>query len=257
MTTTPEWTGRIALVTGAARGIGAALVNQLLAQGATVVATDITFTQSQLTAVSPRLLQAQLDVSDSGQVQRLVDEVEQHHGAIDYLASVAGVLLLGSVLSQSDDDWQHSFAVNCHGPFYLCRAVGKKMRARGRGAIVAVSSNAAHTPRLNMASYCAAKAALTAMVKNLALELAADNVRCNLVAPGSTDTLMQQQLWQDDSGAAQTISGDLASYKVGIPLAKIATPDDIAASILFLLSTQAKHITMAQLTVDGGATLGH
>ncbi|MEI5640195.1 MULTISPECIES: 2,3-dihydro-2,3-dihydroxybenzoate dehydrogenase [unclassified Pseudoalteromonas] len=257
MTETSEWAGRIALVTGAARGIGAALVNQLLAQGATVVAADIAFAQPQLTSVSPRLLQVQLDVSDSGQVQRLVDEVEQHHGAIDYLASVAGVLLLDSVLTQSDDDWQRSFAVNCHGPFYLCRAVGNKMRARGRGAMVAVSSNAAHTPRLNMASYCAAKAALTALVKNLALELATDNIRCNLVAPGSTDTLMQQQLWQDQSGAAQTISGDLASYKVGIPLAKLATPDDIASSILFLLSTQANHITMAQLTVDGGATLGH
>ena len=131
------------------------------------------------------------------------------------------------------------------------------MRDRGRGAIVAIGSNAANTPRLNMTGYCASKAALTALIKGLGLELAAYGIRCNLVAPGSTDTQMQRQLWHDDSGEALAVQGNLDSYRLGIPLRRIASPDDIAGVVLFLLSEQSCHITMESVLVDGGATLGN
>ncbi|CAM3856650.1 MULTISPECIES: 2,3-dihydro-2,3-dihydroxybenzoate dehydrogenase [Pseudoalteromonas] len=252
-----EFTGRIALVTGAYQGIGKALVEQLLARGAIVVAADIATAASQLQEVTANHFQIHLDVTNKNLVQTVVEEIEIQLGAIEYVASVAGILHMGTLLEQSDAQWLDTFAVNCHGPFYLCQAVANKMRIRKRGAIVAVSSNAASTPRVNMGSYCASKAALSAMIKTLALEVAPFNIRCNLVAPGSTDTQMQQQLWRDENGAEQTIQGDLTQFKLGIPLGRIASATDIANSILFLLSDQARHITMANLLVDGGATLGH
>ncbi|MBD1583975.1 2,3-dihydro-2,3-dihydroxybenzoate dehydrogenase [Pseudoalteromonas sp. S16_S37] len=252
-----EFNGRIAFVTGAYQGIGQALVALLLSRGTVVVAADIAFDAQTLTEVSANCFQIKLDVTDQDNVRNVVDAVEAQLGGIDYLASVAGILHMGSLLEQSETHWHDTFAVNCHGAFYLCQAVAKKMQTRQRGAIVAVGSNAAQTPRMNMGSYCASKAALEALIKNLALELASHNIRCNLVAPGSTDTQMQQQLWRDEHGAAKTIAGDLAHFKVGIPLGRIASPTDIANSILFLLSEQAKHITMTSLLVDGGATLGH
>ncbi|MGA4604593.1 2,3-dihydro-2,3-dihydroxybenzoate dehydrogenase [Pseudoalteromonas maricaloris] len=252
-----EFTGRIALVTGAYQGIGKALVEQLLARGAIVVAADVAIAASQLQEVTANHFQIHLDVTNKNLVQTVVKEIEIQLGAIEYVASVAGILHMGTLLEQSDAQWLDTFAVNCHGPFYLCQAVANKMRIRKRGAIVAVSSNAASTPRVNMGSYCASKAALSAMIKTLALEVAPFNIRCNLVAPGSTDTQMQQQLWRDENGAEQTIQGDLTQFKLGIPLGRIASATDIANSILFLLSDQARHITMANLLVDGGATLGH
>lgn len=121
--------------------------------------------------------------------------------------------------------------------------------------MVAVSSNAAGIPRMNMGAYAASKAALTMYMRCLGLELAGAGVRCNVVAPGSTLTPMQTGMWADDSGAAAVIAGDLATYKAGIPLRKLATPEDVAAAVMFLLSEQAGHIAMADLYVDGGATL--
>ncbi|WP_462152219.1 2,3-dihydro-2,3-dihydroxybenzoate dehydrogenase [Pseudoalteromonas xiamenensis] len=257
MSVKTEFTGRVALVTGASRGIGAATVNVLRAKGAIVVAADIAFSSAVLQETAANYYQIQLDVTKQQDVLRVVNEIERTLGAIDYLASVAGVLHMGELTEVTDVEWQHTFAVNCHGPFYLCQAVAHHMKGRCAGAMVAVSSNAASTPRMGMGAYCASKAALCAMVKTLALELAASNIRCNLVAPGSTDTPMQQQVWRDAQGATRTISGDLEQFKVGIPLGRIASPEDIANSIIFLLSEQARHITMTSLLVDGGATLGH
>ncbi|CCQ10010.1 23-dihydro-2,3-dihydroxybenzoate dehydrogenase [Pseudoalteromonas luteoviolacea B = ATCC 29581] len=257
MTQTTEFTNRIVLVTGAARGIGAATATQLHQHGAIVVAADHVFASSILTEHAPNWFQVKLDVTSQQGVQQLVDNIERQIGAIEYLANVAGILHMGSMLTVSIEQWQQTFAVNCHGAFYVCQCVADKMKARRRGAIVAVGSNAAATPRVNMGAYCASKAALNAMIKTLGLELARFNIRCNIVAPGSTDTLMQQQLWRDAEGAKHTIAGDLDQFKVGIPLGRIASPNDIANSILFLLSEHARHITMTNLVVDGGATLGH
>ncbi|WP_440054721.1 2,3-dihydro-2,3-dihydroxybenzoate dehydrogenase [Pseudoalteromonas sp. T1lg65] len=257
MVSAAEFQHRIAVVTGAHQGIGKAVAEQLAALGARVVAVDIAFENTQFEQIAESYFTIQLDVTDNVAVQQFVAQVEQQLGEIDYLASVAGVLHMASMREQCEQTWLHTFAVNCHGPFFLCQAIANKMQHRRRGAMVAVGSNAASTPRLNMGAYSASKAALTAMVKNLALELAPHNIRCNVVSPGSTDTDMQRQLWQDEHGAKQTINGDLASFKLGIPLGRIAAVDDIANSIVFLLSDSAKHITMSNLLVDGGATLGH
>ena len=170
--------------------------------------------------------------------------------------NAAGVLRMGEVSSLSDEDWWQMFAVNCTGVFLMSRAVVTRMVARRRGSMVTVASNASGTARIGMAGYGASKAAASQFTKSLGLEVARYGIRCNVVAPGSTDTAMLHAMWSDDSGPQLTIEGQLETFKTGIPLGKLARPADVADAVAFLLSDQAAHITMHQLTVDGGATLG-
>jgi len=236
--------GKVALVTGAAGGIGAAMVTALRAAGATVVATDLTAPEGGMA----------LDVRDPEAVEALVHRVEAGTGPIDLVASVAGVLATGLVSETTDADWRQVFAVNTDGVFHLCRAVSRHMVPRRRGAIVVVGSNAGGIPRHGMAAYAASKAATAMFVRSLGLELAPHGIRANIVAPGSTLTPMQTGMWADGSGAARVIAGQPEKFKTGIPLGKLARPEDIANAAMFLLSDEAGHVTMADLYVDGGAT---
>lgn len=244
-----EFSGKVAVVTGAGRGIGKAVADALKKSGATVAALDIAFAAKDAN-------QFTVDVTDGNGVNKTINQVENQLGEIDYLVNVAGILRIGSLLECSDEDWQRTFAVNTTGAFNLCRAVGRRMLPRKRGAIVVVSSNAATLPRIGMGAYAASKAATSQMLKCLGLELASANIRCNIVAPGSTDTDMQRQLWTDAGGAEKVIAGSLENYRLGIPLQRIATPENIASVVLFLLSSHAAHITLESIVVDGGATLG-
>ncbi|MDF2662679.1 MAG: 2,3-dihydro-2,3-dihydroxybenzoate dehydrogenase, partial [Paenibacillus sp.] len=130
------------------------------------------------------------------------------------------------------------------------------MMPRMKGSIVTVGSNAAGVPRMQMSAYAASKAAVTMFTKCMGLELARYRIRCNIVSPGSTDTEMQRSLWTDEHGAEAVIAGALDSYRLGIPLGKLAAASDIAEAVIFLASDLANHITMHDLCVDGGATLG-
>lgn len=251
-------TGKLALVTGAAQGIGAAVVRALVRRGVRVAALDIQIDSlrsldgQQSNSVHPY----EVDLRCSQSVNAVVEEIETNRGPIDMLVNVAGILRMGSVVDLSDDDWESTFSVNTHGVFYLSRAVARRMMPRKHGVIVTVGSNAASVPRMQMAAYAASKAAACHFTKCLGLELAGHGIRCNIVSPGSTDTAMQRQLWQSDNDVQKVIAGSLASFKTGIPLERIASPDDIAAAVMFLLSDDARHITLHDLCVDGGATLG-
>lgn len=258
--------GKIALVTGAAGGIGAAVVRLLAESGATVVATDRT-APSTSDASGPvasterlghgpaRTRSFALDVTDAAAVDALVGSVETDLGPIDLAINVAGILSTASVLDLTAEEWRRTFAVNTDGVFHVSQAVARVMAPRRRGAMVTVSSNAAGIPRQNMAAYAASKAATTMFVRCLGLELAPLGIRCNIVAPGSTRTPMQTGMWTDAGGEARTIAGTLETFKSGIPLGKLGEPEDIANAVMFLLSDQAGHIAMSDLYVDGGATL--
>ena len=238
----------VALVTGAAQGIGRAVAHAFAAAGTRVAAIDRRAVEGD--GITPYVA----DVASAAEVDAVVAAVEAGLGPITVLANVAGVLRTGAVVDCTDDDWAALFAVNAAGVFHCSRAVARRMVPRRAGAIVTVSSNAAGVPRAGMAAYAASKAAATAFTKSLGLELAPHGIRCNVVAPGSTDTPMQRSLWTGD-GPAAVIAGDPAAFRTGIPLGRLAEPEDIADAVLFLASDRARHITMHDLYVDGGATL--
>ncbi|MFB7476780.1 2,3-dihydro-2,3-dihydroxybenzoate dehydrogenase [Kitasatospora sp. NPDC056184] len=260
-----ELAGSVAIVTGAGQGIGAAVTRALVAAGAVVAAADrnpgpLTALADELSGrpdahgpVHPYLL----DVADAAAVESTVDLIEDQLGPVGILVNVAGILRAAPAIELSDQDWADTFAVNTTGVFHTSRAVGRRMAGRGGGVIVTVGSNAAGVPRTGMAAYAASKAAATMFTRCLGLELGRSGVRCNIVSPGSTDTEMQRALWHDDAAAAEqrVIDGDPGSYRVGIPLGRIAQPADIAEAVAFLVSDRARHITMHDLYVDGGATL--
>ncbi|QDQ98406.1 2,3-dihydro-2,3-dihydroxybenzoate dehydrogenase [Tomitella fengzijianii] len=249
-----EFAGRVAVVTGAASGIGAAVAAALTAHGAVVAALDLDGAAADA-AVSAGGRGYACDVTDSAAVDAVVARIEAELGPVEMLANVAGVLATGDVVDTSDVQWSRPFAVNTTGVFTVSRAVARMMIPRGGGAIVTVGSNAAGVPRASMAAYGASKAAATMFTKCLGLELAEHGIRCNVVSPGSTDTPMQRGMWGDGRGAESVIGGTPEKFKVGIPLGRIADPADVADSVLFLLSDKARHITMHDLYVDGGATL--
>ncbi|GAA4823465.1 2,3-dihydro-2,3-dihydroxybenzoate dehydrogenase [Streptomyces ziwulingensis] len=252
--------GRLALVTGAGRGIGAAVVTALVEEGARVVATDRDGDHVEAVADKhgDRVVARPLDVTDAAAVEALVAETERDLGPLDIAVNVAGVLRDAPVADLREEDWAVHFAVNTTGVFHVSRAASRRMAGRGRGSIVTVASNAGGIPRANLSAYAASKAAAVMFTKCLGLEVAGRGVRCNTVSPGSTMTDMQRALWtagEEESSARRVIDGDLASYRTGIPLGRIADPADIADAVVFLASDRARHITMHDLYVDGGATL--
>ncbi|MFJ5265721.1 2,3-dihydro-2,3-dihydroxybenzoate dehydrogenase [Streptomyces sp. NPDC088387] len=252
---------KTALVTGAAGGIGEAIVRALGRLGTTVAAVDrdaerLARTVGTLVAEGLPVRGFVTDVTRSSAVESAVAEIEETIGPLDFLVNAAGVLRLGEARSLSDEDWNTTFAVNSSGVFHLSRAVVNRMVPRRRGVVVTVASNAADTPRTEMAAYAASKAAAAMFTKSLGLETARYGIRCNVVAPGSTDTPMLTAMWDDDSGPRGTIEGRPDAFRVGIPLGKLAHPSDVAEAVVFLLSDRAAHITLHTLTVDGGAALG-
>lgn len=252
---------RVTLVTGAAGGIGAAVSRRLAEDGMSVAMLDraggaLTEASAKLVADGLAATAFAVDVTRASEVNDVVRAVESRLGPIENLVHSAGLLRLAEVSELTDEDWSQMFAVNCTGVFLMSRAVVRSMIARRSGSIVTVASNSGGTARMGMAGYGASKAAASQFTKSLGLEVAEYGIRCNVVAPGSTDTPMLHAMWPDDGGRHRTIEGDLRTFKTGIPLGKLARPSDIADSVAFLLSDQASHITMHELTVDGGATLG-
>lgn len=250
------------MVTGAAQGIGEAIARRFAQQGATIAAVDrneegVERVAGELRTRGSRALGMQADVRDSAAIAAIVDRVERELGGIGVLINCAAVLRTGAIASFGDQDWDYTFAVNTTGVFIVSRAVVRQMLPRRSGVILTIGSNAAAVPRLSMAAYAASKAAATHFTKCLGLELAAYGIRCNVVSPGSTDTPMQRALWTNPSASHHlAVSGSLEGFRVGIPLGRIAKAEDVADAVLFLASDNARHITMHNLCVDGGATLG-
>ena len=249
--------GRLSLITGAAGGIGAAVARDLGSAGARLLLVDKSLAALQALgeSVGAQGVDAHLrslDVTSEGAVGELVEAAEAELGPIDCLVHCAGVLYPAPALEATPRQWDDTFAVNARGPFLLTQQVALRMRVRRRGAIVAVSSNAASVPRTSMAVYAASKAALTAAMRCVGLELAPHGVRCNIVSPGSTDTTMLSSL---GASHEQVISGNPSDFKLGVPLGRIAEPLDVARAVRFLLSDEARHITLHDLRIDGGATL--
>lgn len=246
-----DFSDKTVWVTGAGKGIGYATALAFVDAGARVIGFDREFTQESYPFATEVM-----DVADAGQVAQVCQRVLQKTTRLDVLVNAAGILRMGATDGLSVDDWQQTFAVNVGGAFNLFSQTMAQFRRQQGGAIVTVASDAAHTPRIGMSAYGASKAALKSLALTVGLELAGCGVRCNVVSPGSTDTDMQRTLWVSEDAEQQRIRGFGEQFKLGIPLGKIARPQEIANTILFLASDLASHITLQDIVVDGGSTLG-
>lgn len=245
-----NFSGKQVWITGAGRGIGYAIAESFYRAGAQVTGLDCAFPQHEYPFATVKC-----DLRKPEEIRACCQRLFVENGQIDVLVNAAGILRFAEITELTEDDWQASLDVNVSAVFHVIQQCIPRFKQQKSGVIVNIASNAARVPRMGMAAYCASKAALESFSHCIALELAAYGVRCNLVSPGSTNTPMLQNMVSNDAGFERTIQGSLATFKNGIPLRKIAHPNDIANSVLFLASDLASHITLHNLVVDGGATL--
>jgi NAD(P)-dependent dehydrogenase (short-subunit alcohol dehydrogenase family) len=251
--------GKTALVTGGAGGIGAATAAQLSAEGAFVVVADLDGGAADTCAASlpGSALGLELDVSRPDAITRLVARVEAEVGGIDLLVNNAGRYDLEPLLEVTPAGFDRLFDVNTRGLFFVMQAVARAMVAAGRpGAIVNVASQAGRRGEPASAVYAATKAAVISFTRSAALALIADGIRVNAVAPGVVDTPMWavvDRLHAETTGAApgETLRRAVAA----IPAHRMGTPEEIATSIVFLLTDASRYIVGQTLNVDGGTIL--
>ncbi|WP_299842046.1 SDR family NAD(P)-dependent oxidoreductase [uncultured Roseovarius sp.] len=252
-----EFSGR-AVVTGAGQGIGRAIALRLLAAGCTVQAIgrsgDKLATLAEEAGVTAdKVIISALDIQDSAAVGAALTEAA---GPLRYLVNSAGVLKPSRLLEVSEAELREIIDINLTATLVLTQKAARFMATERQGAIVTIGSNSGTTPRTALGAYPASKAGLAHAMKCLGLELADYGVRCNIVSPGSTDTEMQRSFQSDASSLDRVLKGDPEMWRLGIPLRRMADPDDVTDLVLFLLSEKARHITMENIVIDGGATLG-
>lgn len=240
--------GKVALITGAARGIGAAQAHLLAANGAAIVIADMRDELGEATAKAIRdaggtASYLRLDVSSEDEWARGIAEIDRRHGRLDILSNTAGINLRGPIATASAVDFAAVLAVNLTGPMLGMKHAAPLIARSGGGSIVNITSNVSLIPSRG-ASYTASKWGLRGLSKTAALEFAKDKIRVNCVCPGVVPT---------DINRGQPY---LETTPAATPLGRIATADDIANAVLFLVSDEAAFITGMDMPVDGGFVLG-
>ena len=231
--------GKLALVTGASRGIGRAIALELGRAGADVV-VGFRSGEQEANAVAEEIggRAVQADVSDAASASSLVEAA----GDVDILVNNAGLTRDGLIARMSDDDWQTVIATNLSAVFYTCRAVSRPMMKKRSGAIVNVSSIVGVRGNPGQVNYAASKAGIIGFTKSLARELGSRNVRANVVAPGYVHTQLTDVLPEEAT----------ALMLQNTPLGRLGDPEDVAGAVRFLCSDEAAFVTGAVLLVDGG-----
>lgn len=249
--------GKVALITGAASGIGLATAERFLREGASVVLADnqaglVGRETSRLEAEGHPVLAVAMDVTRSADVRRGVDEAVDRFGRLDILFANAGIAYSGEIVDTTDDDWDRIMAVNAKGVFFSAREAIRRMLAQSPpgGSVILNGSISGLAGIPKQAPYAPSKGAVVEMTRQLAVEYATRDVRVNCVCPGSVDTPLLRQ--------AMAMSGDpdafLAMLVDGHPIGRLARAEEIASAVAFLASDDASFVTGAILPVDGGYT---
>jgi NAD(P)-dependent dehydrogenase (short-subunit alcohol dehydrogenase family) len=251
------FSGRVVIVTGAARGIGRAAAEQFAAAGARVALVDVQRSEVEQAAGSidrdgERAVGIVADVSRREDVDRAVADCIATFGGIDIVVNNAGIHFARTIDEYTDEEWDRILAVNLKGAFHMVRSSLPALR-RSKGSIVTVSSMTALVGQARGAAYVASKGALVSMTKALALELAPDGIRVNCVCPAGVDTPLMRN-WAATLPDPEAVLREQAAMHL---LDRMATSEEIAAAILFLASPAASFITGVALPVEGGATLGY
>jgi NAD(P)-dependent dehydrogenase (short-subunit alcohol dehydrogenase family) len=238
--------GRRIVVTGAASGIGAAIVRRLLEEGAAVAMLDRDARGLEAAArEGPSTVTLVADVSIPGQVGSAIEAAARMLEGIDGLVNTAGVLHLARFEDTELAQWQRMLDVNLSGPWIVCRAALPHLRRGAAATIVNIASGLALRPAANYSAYAASKAGLITLTRALAIELA-PAIRANVVCPGAVETPMTRDLYLDPKRKAEAMANDA--------LGRLATTSEIANAVLFLTSSDSSFTTGATLTVDGGRT---
>jgi 2-hydroxycyclohexanecarboxyl-CoA dehydrogenase len=239
--------GKIAIVTGAGRGIGKAIAEKLAMEAATVIVTDMDEANAKQTAiVLPGAVAIRADVTDRQRVQAMADRVLRQFGRIDVLVNNAGWDKASPFVDSDPANWDRAIAVNLYGVLHTCKAVLPIMAGQGRGAVVNLGSDAGRVGSSGEAVYSAAKGGIIAFTKSLAREMARHQVRVNCVCPGPTDTALFA------SFAGPTLREALTK---AIPFRRLGQPADVANVVAFLASDEASFVTGQTVSVSGGLTM--
>jgi 3-oxoacyl-[acyl-carrier protein] reductase len=242
--------GRVALVTGAGRGIGKAIAQGLADCGATVAVNDIDSQSASMTVsiLSGNANAYPADVSDSAAVQNMIDKVVSDFGRLDIVVNNAGVEPRASILDMTDEQWHSAIEVNLSAAFYSSRAAGRIMKAAEQGVIVNIASIAGHNiPIAERSGYVASKAGLVGFTRECAREFAAYGIRVNAVCPGVIETEMTAHLRQNQA--------QMAKWLADIPQGRLGLPEDVVGVVLFLCSDAARYLTGQAINVDGGKVM--
>jgi 3-oxoacyl-[acyl-carrier protein] reductase len=240
--------GKVALVTGGGRGIGAATAQLLAAEGAKVAVSDMDVAPAAEVATPIQGIAIACDVTDRGQVEAMVDRTVTELGRLDIMVACAGITRDNLLYKMTDDDWDAVIDTHLKGTFLCARAAQKQMVEQKSGKMVFLSSTSALGNR-GQANYSAAKAGLQGMARTLAIELGPFNINVNSVAPGFVETRMTR-------ATAERLGVDFEAFKIGaasqIPLRRVGQPEDIASVIAFLCSDESSFVSGQTIYVRGG-----
>jgi 2-hydroxycyclohexanecarboxyl-CoA dehydrogenase len=246
-----DTTPRVALVTGAARGIGKAIAEALVVDGHRVAVADIRDEEASSTAATIDGLAVHLDITDPASVDQGVTAIEQQLGPIDILVNNAGWDEQRPFLETDEALWDRVIEINYKGCLRTCRRVVPGMVERGHGRVVNIGSDAARVGSSLEAVYSGAKGAVVSFTKTLARETARHGVTANAVCPGPTDTAMLREMLESGAQGEKVVE----ALKRAVPMRRLAQPEEIAAAVAFLASERAGFITGQTLSVNGGLTM--
>jgi NAD(P)-dependent dehydrogenase (short-subunit alcohol dehydrogenase family) len=237
---------RVAVVTGASRGIGAAIAERFAREGVRVVGVSRTPVESELNGEF-----AQADVSRPAEVEQLMEDVVERHGRLDVVVNNAAIEHEGTVVETSPEDWDHVMAVNLRSVF-LCAKYAIPHLSKTRGAIINVASVDGLWAEPSLAAYCAAKGGVVALTRAIAVDHGRDGVRCMCICPSYVATDMLEQFYDAQPDPAAARAGAAALH----PLGRISTPEEVAALAVWLSSDDASFATGQAYVLDGGLTAG-
>jgi NAD(P)-dependent dehydrogenase (short-subunit alcohol dehydrogenase family) len=245
--------GKIALVTGGARGIGRAIVEKFLAEGAAVTFVDVDevvgrATSAELAAAGTAAPFLHADITAEADVRSAVDDVLERHGTIDVLVNNAGVNAYFDATDMTEAEWDRVFGVDLKGAWLCAKYALRPMKKAGRGSVVNIASIHATLTIAGMFPYAAAKAGIVGLTRSLALEYGPAGIRVNAVLPGYTRTRLVEEWFQTQPDPAEAERRVISLH----PMRRIATPAEIANLVAFVASNEASAITGASLAADGG-----
>ena len=245
--------GKVALVTGGARGIGRAICEAFANAGAKVAVADLLEADATQTAEAVGGMAVPMNVTDLASISKGVGVVEDAWGGVDILVNNAGIFNMASLDKVTHEDYRRQYDVNVGGTIFAAQAVVPSMKKRGGGAIINFASQAGRRGEPNIVLYSTTKAAVISVTQSLALELAGDNIRVNAIAPGVIDTPMWDVVDAQFAAYENKPKGQ-KKREVGeaVPLGRMGDPRDVADPCVFLASDEARYMTAQTLNVDGG-----